>query len=186
VSPLGMILLVFLTDFAKIALATDSVEGSSRPERWALAGPAMVGVGLGLLMIVEVLGLLAVGWQAFDLGRDPGRLHTFTFQALLFFALFSVLSIRERRWFWMSRPSALLLGALAADAVVGTALSTVGLPGLTPVPWPETATAFAAATVCGLGVNDAVKVALIRTTLGSGLKPVASVARPSGSQGGAP
>jgi hypothetical protein len=39
VSPLGMILLVFLTDFAKIALATDRVEGSPQPERWALAGP---------------------------------------------------------------------------------------------------------------------------------------------------
>jgi hypothetical protein len=34
----------------------------------------------------------------------------------------------------------------------------VGLPGLTPVSWGETGTALLAAMVCGLGVNDAVKV----------------------------
>jgi hypothetical protein len=127
-------------------------------------------------MIAEALGLLGIGWHAFDLGRDPGRLHTFSFQALLFFALFSVLSIRERRWGWMSQPSPLLLGALGADAVLGTGLSMVGLPGLTPVSWGETGTALAAALVCGLGVNDAVKVALIRATLGKGSAPAVVVA----------
>jgi hypothetical protein len=74
---------------------------------------------------------------------------------------------------------------LVADAVVGTALSTVGLPGLTPVPWPETATAFVAAMICGLGVNDGVKVALIRATLGRASDPAAAM-RPPDHQGGAP
>jgi hypothetical protein len=75
---------------------------------------------------------------------------------------------------------------LVADAVVGTALSTVGLPGLTPVPWPETATAFVAAMICGLGVNDGVKVALIRATLGRAFNPAAAAARRPDDHGGAP
>ena len=42
-------------------------------------------------------------------GRDPATRSTRSpSRPCLFFALFSVLSIRERRWFWMSRPSSLL------------------------------------------------------------------------------
>lgn len=77
-----MLLLVFLTDYAKIALATDHVRWSRRPETWRLTGHVRVAVILGVVMVIEACGLLAIGWRAFDLVADDEALHTFTFQTL--------------------------------------------------------------------------------------------------------
>jgi H+-transporting ATPase len=81
---------------------------------------------------------------------------------LLYFAAFSIVSARERRWFWTTLPSKTLVAALAADMVVGTALTLVGLPGLMPLPWWQTLAVFAYAMFSCLVVNDAVKVTMIK------------------------
>jgi hypothetical protein len=54
-----------------------------------------------------------------------------------------------------------LLVTLALDAIVGTLLSMVGIPGLPPLPWAQTVVVFTAAMLCALGINDFVKVKLI-------------------------
>ena len=162
ISAFAMLLLVFLTDFAKIALATDRVRAARRPETWRSTGHLHLAVALGVIMLVEACGLLAIGWSAFGLARQQQALHTFTFQTLLYFALFSLISIRERGRFWASRPSGALLGALVVAALVGTGLSTTGLSGMSPIPWEQTLAVFGYAMVCCLLVNDVVKVTLTR------------------------
>ena len=162
ISAFAMLLLVFLTDFAKIALATDNVRWSRRPETWRSRGHTGLAVVLGIVMIVEAYGMLLIGARAFDIMARGQALHTFTFQILLFLALFSIVSIRERRRFWASRPGGLLLTALTLDALLGIALCTVGVPGLPPLPWTMTLLVFGYAMLCSLVVNDALKVTLIR------------------------
>ena len=81
---------------------------------------------------------------------------------MLYFAAFSIVSARERRWFWATMPSKTLMAALTADALVGTILTFVGLPGLLPLPWWQTLTIFIYAMVSCLVVNDAVKVVMIK------------------------
>jgi hypothetical protein len=49
-----------------------------------------------------------------------------------------------------------------ADALTGTILTRVGLPGLMPLPWSQTLAIFAYAMVSCLVVNDAVKVVTIK------------------------
>ena len=49
-----------------------------------------------------------------------------------------------------------------ADALVGTVLTFVGLPGLAPLPGWQTLAIFVYAMVSCLVVNDAVKVAMIK------------------------
>ena len=121
-SALGIIVLVFLTDFVKITLSTDHVEGSPRPETWDIRTPVLVGAALGVLMVGETLTLLWVGWRLFDLGTQEPVLQTFSFQMLFYFALFSIVSARERRHFWASWPSGTLIVALCLDGVAGTAV----------------------------------------------------------------
>ena len=163
-SALGIIVLVFLTDFVKITLSTDHVEGSPRPETWNIRTPVLVGAALGVLMVGETLALLWVGWRLFDLGTQEPVLQTFSFQMLFYFALFSIVSARERRHFWASWPSGTLIAALCLDGVAGTALTVVGIPGLTPVPWQQTVFVLVAAMACSLVINDFVKAALFRRT----------------------
>ena len=162
VSAFAMLLLTFMTDFAKIAIATDQVQASRKPETWNIGGFVAVSVALGLLMVAEALSLLWFAWTRFGLAGHDDALYTFSFLLLLFLAVFSIVSARERRWFWTTMPSATLIAALLADLLVGTALTHVGLMGLMPLPWWQTLAVLAyAMTVCLL-INDPVKVMLTR------------------------
>ena len=162
VSAFAMLLLTFLTDFAKISLATDNVRPSKKPETWNIGGFIAVSVVLGVGMVAETLLLLWIGWTKFGLATNNNALYTFSFLMLLYFAVFSVVSARERHWFWATLPSKTFLLALAADAIIGTVLTFVGLPGLMPLPWWQTLAVFAYAMVACLVLNDAVKVAMIK------------------------
>jgi H+-transporting ATPase len=113
-------------------------------------------------MVAETLLLLWIGWSYFDLATDNNALYTFSFLILLYFAVFSIVSARERHWFWATLPSKTFLSALAADALTGTALTFVGLPGLKPLPWWQMLAIFVYAIVSCLIVNDGMKVAMIR------------------------
>jgi H+-transporting ATPase len=162
VSAFAMLLLVFMTDFAKIALATDRVRPSNQPETWAIGGFIAVAVVLGVAMVAEALLLLWIGWSRFGLATSDNALYTFSFLTLLYMAVFSIVSARERRWFWTTMPGKTLIAALMADALAGTALTFVGLPDLMPLPWWQMLAIFCYAMIACLVVNDAVKVAMIR------------------------
>jgi magnesium-transporting ATPase (P-type) len=162
VSAFAMLLLVFMTDFAKIALATDHVRPSNQPETWNIGGFIAVSVVLGVAMVAEALLLLWLGWTRFGLAANDNALYTFSFLTLLYMAVFSIVSARERRWFWATMPSTPLMIAVAAVALTGTILTLVGIPGLMPLPWWQTLAIFAYAMVSCLAVNDAVKVAMIK------------------------
>jgi H+-transporting ATPase len=87
-------------------------------------------------------------------------MHTLSFSVLLFLGLFSVLSMRERRFWLSSTPSLPLALSLLGAFAVGTALSIFGAPGLPRLGLqPVIATAFAAG-VATLLVNDPIKILL--------------------------
>ena len=162
VSAFAMLLLTFMTDFAKISLATDHVRPSHEPETWRIGGFITVSVALGIAMVAETLSFLRFAWTRFGLASSDAALFTFSFLLLLYFAAFSVVSARERRAFWSTAPSRTLCGALLADVVIGTTLTRVGLRGLAPLPWSQTLAILAWSAISCLVVNDALKVALIR------------------------
>ncbi len=161
ISALGMVLIVFMTDFVKIALSTDYARPSPKPETWRIGPLVKLAVILGLLMLVEALGLLAAGWHWLALASSAGRLQTFAFETLLFFALFSILSFRERHAFWASAPSAVLALALILDGCAGILVSVYGLAELRPLPPTQTAFVIAYALFFSLVVNDVIKSAVI-------------------------
>ncbi len=165
ISPLGMVLLVFMTDFVKISLATDRVRASPQPETWKIGPLIRIAIVLGVLMLAEALGLLALGWHRFGLADDAGTLAMFSFQILLFLALFSIVSIRERRAFWSSWPGRLLAIGVAGDAIVAIAVGTQGISELHALPISVLATLIGYAAVCCLGINDVVKTLLISRTM---------------------
>ena len=165
ISALVMLLLVCLTDATHIALATDRVEPSPKPETWNIGPLVRVAVVLGVMTLIEALGLLAIGWRRFGLSTHAGLLQTFTFQTFLFFALVSLLSMRERRAFWRSRPSATLAASLGAAAVLGTIIGLHGIAELSPLPLAESAFIFGFSAVCALGPNDLVKTLLCARAL---------------------
>jgi len=161
-SAFAMLLLLFITDFAKISLATDRVRPSKKPETWSIGHLITVSVVLGALMVAEALLVLWIGWSRCGLAASDNALHTFSFLTLLYFAAFSIVSARERRWFWATMPSKAVGAAVMAETLAGTALTFVGLPDLMPLPWWQTLSILGYAMVSCLVLNDAVKVAMIK------------------------
>jgi uncharacterized membrane protein (DUF441 family) len=100
--------------------------------------------------------------EHFQLPFGRAQMHTLSFIVLLFLGLFSVLSMRERRFWLSSMPSSALGLSILVAFTAGMAASMLGAPGLPalgtqPVLW----TAFAAA-IATLLVNDPIKLLLFR------------------------
>jgi magnesium-transporting ATPase (P-type) len=178
ISAFVMLLLVFVTDFAVITLATDRVHPSRKPETWNIGGFVTVSAALGLAMLVESLFLLWRAWSWFGLSANPNALDTFSFLLLLYLAAFSIVSVRERRWFWTSMPGKLFLSTLLAETAVGTLATYAGLPGLAPLPAWQVLVIFGYALVMSLVVNEILKVVMIQWRVPNSVAAVAFDSNP--------
>ena len=162
-SPTGLLLLLLLTDLVRPALATDRVPTDPRPETNDDRARLVVAIALGAAQVVEALGALAIGATVFDLAESSEVLATFSFELLLFFSIFSFLSIREGRAFWRSAPSLTLGLGLGAVAVAGLSLGMFGGLDVQPLSVAQLAFIVGAALVSCLGINDVLKTSLLVT-----------------------
>jgi H+-transporting ATPase len=162
VSTFNMILLLFLSDYVTLSISTDRVRYSQKPEKWSTTGLVKLGVSYGSLIIAESLLILYLGLGYFGLDTDLDKLRTFIFVWLTLSGYYTVLSIRERRHFWASKPSAWLSLALAVNTVIVYVISTLGLPGLTPITSLEFVLILAYGFLFCLLINDLVKVPLAK------------------------
>jgi hypothetical protein len=124
-------------------------------------------------MVVEALLFLFVCWSRFGLSTNDNALYTFSFLTLLYMAVFSIVSARERQRFWATMPSKTLMAALAVDALIGTVLALAGIPGFMPLPWWQTLAVFAYAMISCLVVNDTIKVAMIKWCVPAAVQEIA-------------
>jgi len=121
VSLLGMALLVFANDFVTMSLATDNVKYTTNPNRWDIRNITLASLIVGALLILEATVALLIGTHYFHL--DWEQLRTFAMLALIFTSQFRVYIVRERRFFWSSRPGRGLVlattGAIIAFVLLG-------------------------------------------------------------------
>ena len=161
ISASAMLIMIFMTDFVKISLSTDNVSWSEKPSVWDINGLVKVAMVLGLIMAAEAGGLLYIGLNYFNLAADNGMLSTFSFEILLFFAIFSIFVVREKKHFWTTVPSRTLLLIMLADIFMGVALSTFGFLGFKAIPFNETLFVIGYAFVFSLVINDFIKYFLL-------------------------
>jgi H+-transporting ATPase len=164
VGAFAIVLLFFMTDFVKIALSTDDLKWSQKPDTWNIAGIVKTSTVLSTLIVIESFGLLYVGLNVFHLSAADETLYTFSFEILFYFAMFLIFNVRERGHFWESRPSKTLLIAMMLSMIAATIVTTTGIPGLKPIPLTETLfVAFCTATF-SLALNDLVKFLFVKRT----------------------
>jgi H+-transporting ATPase len=165
ISAFAMILLVFLRDFATVTVATDHVRPSPKPETWNISRYIASASAVGVAMVVEEFILLSIGWLNFGLAGNDAALYTYSFLTLLYFAALNLLVARERSHWWASMPSKPLMLAVLSDIVIGTLLTLVGFPDLKTLPWLQTFFILAFAIIACLGVNDALKVYILKRSM---------------------
>lgn len=128
ISAFNMILIMFLVDFVTIALATDISRPSNFPEDWDMIKLTITGSLIGTLTCSESLLLLYVALNFMGLSNySVNTLQTFGFEILFFFGLTTVYILRERSFFWKSRPSYFLIIVGIIDSALVILFSTFGI-----------------------------------------------------------
>ncbi len=164
VSSTAVLLMIFMTDFVKITLSTDNVKMSRKPDVWDIRGLTRISILLGLVLVVEAFGLLYLGDHFFGLMANDAALHTFSFEILFFFAMFSVFVLREHGHFWDSAPSKVFFGAVVADMAIAIVIVSAGWLGMGAVPLDMTAFVIGYSVIFPLIVNDYIKHATLKLT----------------------
>jgi len=164
VSAFAIILYFFMTDFVKIALSTDNLNWSRKPDTWNVVGLVKVSTILSVLIIVESFALLYVALNIFHLTVADQTLFTFTFEILFYSAMFLIFNVRERGHFWNSRPSRTLLIAVILSMIAATIVTTIGLPGFKPISLTQTLFVLFCSAGFSLLFNDLVKFLLVKRT----------------------
>lgn len=164
ISASTLVLYFFVTDFVKLAMATDNQTWSRKPDIWNITSLVKTSLVLSALVIAESLALLYIGIHYFKLSIENGTLYTYNFIILSYSAMLLILNVREKRHFWNSRPSKTLALSMVLSIVASTLVAVFGIPGLAPLPITITLQVLLISSVFALVLNDIVKVVLIRNT----------------------
>ena len=131
-TPLLMVLIIFLNDFLTMALTTDRMSIAAQPNPWRTKPIVIAGVVLGLLRLVFSFAVFAYGYYA--LHFDTPHLQTLTFATIVLGSQAGVYLLRERGHCWASRPSramlwssALGLGVTAFMTLTGCHVPAIGV-----------------------------------------------------------
>ena len=113
-------------------------------------------------MTVESTIFALPAFSFFGLVGNPEKIYTFGFAYFNFVGLFSILSVRERGYFWKSKPSSLLITAIFAEFVLVIIISIIGVLELAPINYILVLSLLAYTSLTTLVINDPIKVYMIR------------------------
>jgi H+-transporting ATPase len=125
ITPVQMILMLFLYDFVTMSIATDNVRPSNKPERWNLKELIELSLVFGSLKIFELFLGMYLAIRFLNIPFD--QIQTVMFYMLLVSGLLNILNFREERFFFSSRPSNALLIAICADIALATVIVFLGI-----------------------------------------------------------
>ena len=162
ISASAILIIIFMTDFVKVSLATDNVMISQKPASWNINSLAKVGLVLGLLMTIEAFPLLYYGLHSLNLNADNKALSTYSFEIILYFGLFSLFVVREKRHFWSSWPSKTLLYLIIGDMILGVFLASFGLLTFKSIPLKDTLIVISYTAIISFAFNDWIKYILLK------------------------
>ncbi len=125
ITPLLMVLFLFLNDFLTMSLSTDRMQFSRHPNRWNTRGILLAAAVLAACKLVFSLGVFLCG--DYRLRLDMPHLQTLMFATLILSSQAGVYLLRERGHFWQSRPSRFLVGSSVLGLGVTAALVLGGI-----------------------------------------------------------
>ena len=132
-TPLLMVLIIFLNDFLTMALATDRMSVASRPNQWRTRAIVIASATLAGGKLLFSLGVFLIA--NYLLRLDPARLQTLTFATMILSSQAGVYLLRERRHCWSSVPSRPMLwsSCFGLGLTAAIALSGWHVPALAPL-----------------------------------------------------
>ncbi len=125
ITPLLIVILLFTNDFATMAIATDRVAYSPKPERWEIGKLMMAGGISALFILFFSFSVFLIGKELLHLSLK--ELQTLVFLVLVFTGQGNIYLVRERKHFWNSRPSNWLLLVTFLDIAFVSVMAIYGI-----------------------------------------------------------
>lgn len=161
ISLAGTVLMLFLGDFGAMALSSDNVKVSSKPDEFNVSRLFIIGGTIGILMTVEGIVLTLFGLSYFNLGGKVDEIYTFGFTYVLFAGILALVNIRERNHFWKSRPSKFLGIVVVAEFSIVIIIGIFGFVELAPLGVVPVFVILGYTLVTLFLINDPIKVYLM-------------------------
>jgi hypothetical protein len=155
------VLLLFLGDFVSMAISTDKVQFSLKPDSFSMSRLFGVSGSLAVLMTIESAFMTLAGWSYFGLSGNVDKIYTFGFAYLNLAGIFTLIIVRERNYFWKSRPSNFLSITITAEILFVIAISLLGFLELAPLGYMPVLAIFGYTLLVTFLINDPIKVCLI-------------------------
>ena len=132
-TPLMMVLFLFVNDFMTMSLSTDRMSVSRRPNHWNTRSIIVAASMLAAGKFILSFGVFAYGH--YRLHFDTPHLQTLTFVTVILSTEAGIYLFRERGHFWASRPGWLLVGTSIFSIIVAVVLSQCGwlMPPIDPL-----------------------------------------------------
>ena len=118
-------------------------------------------------MIIESAVFTVASLSYFGLAGNVDKIYTFGFAYLNLSGVFTLMIVRERSYFWKSRPSKILSITVVSEILFVTAISVFGFLELAPLGYISVIAIFGYTLSLTFLINDPVKVYLIRKFKGS-------------------
>ena len=157
-TPVLMVIVMITGDFLGMAITTDNVRASPRPNAWNIGRLTLAGVVMGIGELTFCSLVILIG--AYRYGFSLQSLQTLAFVTLVFGNQATTYNNRERRRLWASRPSIWLIVSSAADILIASTLAIAGI-AMRPLPAADVAGVLGMAIVLAL-LLDLIKVPLFR------------------------
>ena len=155
------VLLLFMGDFVSMAISTDNVQSSLKPDSFNVSRLFGVSGVLGILMTIESVVLTMICWSHFGLAGNVDKIYTFGFAYLNLAGIFTLMTVRERNKFWNSRPSNFLIIVATAEILFVIAISLLGFLELAPLGYIPVLAILGYTLLVTFLINDTIKVYLI-------------------------
>jgi len=123
-TPIHMILMLFLYDFVTLSISIDVLKPSRRPEKWDVRKLAVASTILGIVKLAELFTALHI---AKIINLPYPQLQSFMFYILLLSGILNIVNFREAGPFWGSKPGKYMLLAIAVDGMIATMLVWRGI-----------------------------------------------------------
>jgi H+-transporting ATPase len=124
-TPLLMVLIMITGDFLGMALTTDHVRPSQRPNVWRIGNLTVAGLFMGIGELVLCVAVLAVGIHGF--GFDTAQLQTLAFVVIVFGNQATTYNNRVRLRLWSCRPSIWLVISSVIDILIAATFAIDGI-----------------------------------------------------------
>lgn len=159
ITPVEMILMLFLYDFVTMSIATDNVIASNKPEKWNVIKLIKLSLIFGSFKILELFLAMYLAFRYLSLPFN--QMQTLMFYLLLVSGLLNILNFREERFFLRSRPSNALMIAIASDIILATLIASLGI-FVTKIPLFHLLIALAYTFIVTLFFTDFLKVMVFK------------------------